>query len=267
MDQAACEKPEGRCYLYGVLHAAAEHPARIDASLRGRLPVYADGLGVYCRIPLTRGHYAKVDPEDYGWLSQFRWHYVRSGRTYYAVRSKYENGRGGKVWMHREIMNTPRGLVCDHINHNGLDNRTRNLRNCTTAQNNCNRRRFGNARSRYRGVFWSKEMQMWAAAIGRHGQTRHLGYFLHEMAAARAYDVAARRLHGAYACLNFPEEAAAASLRFARRRQRLLRPGASRERQGAGPRPITCRREGAGRLSRRPTLRRDTDIGADSTIP
>ena len=179
---------------------------RIDRRFRGLVPIYADAAGEYCRIPLTRRMFAKVDPEDYCWLSQFRWHYVRTSRTFYAVRTVYCGGRSGKVWMHREIMGTPRGLVCDHINHNGLDNRKENLRNCTVAQNNLNRRRYRNGRSRYKGVWWSKNVQMWGAEIQVRGEAEFLGYFVYEVQAARAYDAAARRLHGRFASLNFPEE-------------------------------------------------------------
>lgn len=71
----------------------------VDRRLRGMIPIYRDKEGDYCKIPLTRGHYAKVDPEDYCWLSQFRWHYVRTGRTFYAVRSDYSGGRGRKNWI------------------------------------------------------------------------------------------------------------------------------------------------------------------------
>ncbi len=37
------------------------------------LPVCEDEFGEYCQIPLTQNRFAKVDPEDYLWLSQFRW--------------------------------------------------------------------------------------------------------------------------------------------------------------------------------------------------
>jgi len=192
----------------GEFRYSGQGRVEIDRSLRGLLPTYADELGEYCKVPLTRGHFAKVDPEDYLWLSQFRWHYVRTSRTFYAVRSDYRRGRSGKIWMHREIMNTPKGLVCDHIHHNGLDNRKRYLRNCTAAQNNLNRRHYRNGKSRYRGVFWSKCMQMWGAGIQIGGEPKHLGYFVREIEAARAYDAAAREYHGRFANLNFPEEGA-----------------------------------------------------------
>jgi hypothetical protein len=37
---------------------------------------------------------------------------------------------------------------------------------------------------------------------------RHLGYFDDEVVAARAYDAAAKAIHGDYAHVNFPEEVA-----------------------------------------------------------
>jgi hypothetical protein len=207
------DKSDGCCWFCRIASEGAA-PRRgdacvalIDRRLRGLIPIYTDAAGDYCRIPLTRGRFAKVDPQDYGWLAQFRWHYVRTARTFYAVRSCYDRGRCHKVWMHREIMGTPLGMVCDHVNHNGLDNRRCNLRNCTAAENNLNRRRYRNGRSRYKGVWWCKGLQMWGATIQAGGREEFLGYFLREIDAARAYDAAARRLHGAFACVNFPEEA------------------------------------------------------------
>lgn len=40
------------------------------------------------------------------------------------------------ISLHRFVMNTPKGLVVDHLNFNGLDNRKKNLRNCTSGENN-----------------------------------------------------------------------------------------------------------------------------------
>ena len=59
--------------------------------------------------------------------------------------------------------------------------------------------------SPYRGVYW--ERGRWRAAIVVARKKLHLGYFRHELEAARAYDAAAREYRGADARLNFPEKA------------------------------------------------------------
>jgi len=109
--------------------------------------------------------------------------------------------------MHRQIARTPDHLVCDHVNHDGLNNRKKNLRNCTLTQNNANSRPSKNSSSKYKGVSWNKSRRKWAAFIKKNGAQLHLGYFYDETSAAHAYDRAARKYHAEFANLNFPENA------------------------------------------------------------
>jgi len=93
-------------------------------------------------IPLTQGQSAMIDDWNYDWLMQWKWYANKSRGTYYAVRHEKINDRVVAILMHREIMATPKGMVVDHINHDGLNNLESNLRNCTESQNQRNQRRM-----------------------------------------------------------------------------------------------------------------------------
>ena len=100
---------------------------------------------------------------------------------------------------------TASGLVVDHINHNTLDNRRKNLRLCTWAQNNQNRRpsKRKNKLSKYKGVSFYKKSKLYRALIWCNKKQYFLGYFKDETDAAKAYDKKARELFGEFAYLNF----------------------------------------------------------------
>jgi hypothetical protein len=97
-------------------------------------------------IQLTQGQIALVDDEDYEYLSQWKWfaHWSDYTQSYYAHRmdGKFPNRK--VVIMARELMRTPKGMKCDHINHDTLDNQKENLRNVTDTQNNMNSRTYKN---------------------------------------------------------------------------------------------------------------------------
>jgi len=183
-----------------------QHSIERDHWPRNELPVYKDRFGDYCKIPLTYGQFAKIDPEDYIWLVQFKWYCQKNSRNCYAARSIRSVKRKNKrtmIFMHRLIMNTPKNRFCDHINHNGLDNRRANLRNCTHKQNCANSRPHLDSISKYKGVSWSRQLKKWSAYIKINDKSRNLGYFESEVEAARAYDRAAKEFHGRFANLNF----------------------------------------------------------------
>jgi hypothetical protein len=106
--------------------------------------------------------------------------------------------------MHRYIMKVPKGLVCDHINHNGLDNRKSNLRICTRQQNTYNQRSQKGGSSKYKGVDWNKRQKKWRARIYYKRKFYYLGYFDNEVDAAKSYDKKAKEFFKEFACPNFP---------------------------------------------------------------
>lgn len=160
------------------------------------------------KIKLSQGKFALADDEDFRELSKYKWH-VRTGRTtLYAERySPVREGGGQQVMMHRQIMSPPREMQIDHINHNGLDNRRRNLRICTNTENQQNSlpRKSSSSSSQYKGVHRGRGERKWTARIRTKVRQERIGTFLSEIDAAKAYDKAAKRLQGEFAYLNFPE--------------------------------------------------------------
>lgn len=79
-------------------------------------------------------------------------------------------------------------LVVDHINDIKTDNRLENLQVITQRENAYKSQ--GKHTSKYKGVYWSKQLNKWRAAITINGKGKHLGVFLNEYDACTAYQKA-----------------------------------------------------------------------------
>ena len=148
--------------------------------------------------------FALVDDEDFEELDKYQWMALRRRKdVYYAERLAHASDNTAKirVTMHGLLMNTPAGLCCDHKDGNGLNNQKSNLRICTNSENVRNQRLSILNRVGYKGVRASGKR--YRARIAYNGEEINLGGFTDIKEAARAYDEAARRLHGAFARTNF----------------------------------------------------------------
>lgn len=149
------------------------------------------------------GNYAIVDDEDYEWLNQWKWYAEkRPYKTYYVVRGVWnkKTKKSGLIKMHRLITKPKKNLVVDHINHDGLNNCKNNLRVCSASRNCQN----ANKKHNFRGTSLDKKTNMWVSQIDVNTKRFFLGRFKSRMEAAKAYDKAAKKYHGEFACLNFP---------------------------------------------------------------
>jgi hypothetical protein len=95
----------------------------------------------------------------------------------------------------------PESLFIDHVNGRKDDNRIENLRLATHAENLRNRGATKNSKTGVKGVSWRKDTQKYQAKIKVNGVKKHLGYYNTLEEAAAAYNTAAKKLHGEFACI------------------------------------------------------------------
>lgn len=92
--------------------------------------------GDFVYISLTLGQETKIDVADLDLVLQHKWHaaYLKERDCYYAR----GNINGKNILLHRFLLNAPRELVVDHLNHDTLNNSRSNLRLVTHATNRAN---------------------------------------------------------------------------------------------------------------------------------
>jgi hypothetical protein len=162
-------------------------------------------------IVLTQDQVTRVDADI--------WHKITKGpggkwcaawspgvRSFYCVRTVLRSKR--QIQMHRVVLELSghdiAGFCVDHINHDTLDNRLRNLRLATNQENARNQRKHLHCNgkqltSAYKGVCWSKSANKWEARIKINRKRKTLGYFDSELEAAEAYETAAALHFGEFA--------------------------------------------------------------------
>ncbi len=141
-------------------------------------------------IPVGRNHDALVDSDTFLWAQYYRWWLQTNTTTdiVYAVREvRMPDGRRRVIRMHRDILGLVHGdgVIVDHINRDGLDNRKANLRIADKRINALNSKIRADNLSGVTGV--APNRNKWRAYRYESGRQIALGTFdtIEEAASAR----------------------------------------------------------------------------------
>lgn len=83
----------------------------------------------------------------------------------FHIKDSTKKDKRTTIGLHRWILNCPKGLQVDHINHNTLDNRKCNLKICTQLENANNKGFYKNNKSGIKGVYFIKLFNCWVAEL------------------------------------------------------------------------------------------------------
>ena len=121
--------------------------------------------------------YFKVDKKDYGKVKNYCWvlRPNQAGNLYAEAAIK---GTKNHIMVHHVILLPSSGMLVDHINGDGLDNRMHNLREATFSQNSMNSKKSRRNTSGTTGVYWAKDRCKWWALIVVNNRRISLGYFI-----------------------------------------------------------------------------------------
>lgn len=131
--------------------------------LKNQLKVRED----YIELVLSSSIKVLIDKDDYTKVTKFKWYYSSNGYIMSDTR----------LYLHRYILNAPKGLEVDHINHNKFDNRKCNLRLCTRSQNSRNKKYQSNSKTQVKGVYLCKTTGKYACELHIEGKRIWLGRY------------------------------------------------------------------------------------------
>jgi hypothetical protein len=128
--------------------------------------------GSLTKVPLSYfGGFALIDTEDLDKVRHARWHADEKGYVKCQLNRK-------TLRMHRIIMDAPKGMDVDHINHDPRDCRKSNLRVCSRSQNQCNSvTRRSKTGVKGVGIKKNHKYKRFCASIQINHKSHHLGYF------------------------------------------------------------------------------------------
>lgn len=157
---------------------------------------------LFCPAPNKKTFAVTIDRSDLGRVQAAGFWYVGNLNSRSFALYCYRNKKGGGVeLLHRFLLQAQPGTLVDHAHHRTLDNRRSEIRPADRFQNCQNSRTRKDSTTGFRGITPGRN-GTYRARIRVNGCRVSLGHFPTQQAAAKAYDEAAKKYHGAFAFTN-----------------------------------------------------------------
>ena len=140
----------------------------LSRKAKNNYKIFGDITIFYFKLPANEYLECLIDTEDLNKVLSLgkKVLILSSGSGIFYAGFNYNKKKKQQKYLHRFILNVPKGRVVDHINHNTLDNRKINLKICTQSENMQNRGSLStNNISGERGVCWDNQNKKWIAFL------------------------------------------------------------------------------------------------------
>jgi hypothetical protein len=183
--------------VFEALKAAGRRPAEC-----GKMDYteHEDERGAYLIVTANKGRERfLIDAADREVVENTNWTVLRESEWLAYVGRTVEKTT---LLLHRHLMNTPKKLVVDHRDDDGLNCRRYNLRNCTKAQNDAKKRTLTKlSASGARGVYPTKNGRF-TVIVSLDNKLKSHGTFDTIAEASAVRDAVVLAHYGEYAVLN-----------------------------------------------------------------
>lgn len=129
-----------------------------------------------------------IDEADEFIVSKNKWYAHKTGTKIYIRGYKKGDRKSGLVYLHHVIKKPKKDLEIDHINGDGTDNRSENLRFVNRTENNANRMGV-------KGCYYEQKTGKWRATVCKNNIKYRLGRYTTEAEAVMAYTVKKNELY------------------------------------------------------------------------
>ena len=154
----------------------------------------------------ARGVRILIDDEDFEKANRGKSLFVKSN-GFVIISKRTSKTLVKHIYLHKKIMGVGKGVHVDHINHDRLDNRKANLRICTHAENQRNKKKRVDSQFKYKGIFRHGRSKKWTAKLTVDRETFFSFGHTTQEEAALAYNELAKKHHGEFARLNEIQDA------------------------------------------------------------